>query len=58
MYESSKHIHGVALDAAEKGLAQSKELGASEFIKYMQKSVDFNNGTIKIIEKAIIIFKI
>ena len=54
MYESSKQIHGVALDAAEKGLAQAKELGASEFIKYMQKSVDFNNGTIKIIEKAII----
>ena len=57
MYESSKQIHGVALDAAEKGLAQAKELGASEFIKYMQKSVDFNNGTIKIIEKAIINLK-
>ena len=53
IYESAKQSHGVALDASEKALSQAKELGADEFIKKMQKSVDFNKGTIKIIEKAI-----
>jgi hypothetical protein len=52
-YESAKHTHGIALDAAEKGLVQAKELGASNFIKYMQNSVDFNKGTIKILNKTI-----
>jgi L-lactate utilization protein LutB len=52
-YEAAKQSHGVALDAAEKALNQAKELGADEFIKKMQKSVDYNKGTIKIIEKAI-----
>ena len=53
IYESAKQSHGVALDAAEKGLVQAKELGADDFIKYMQRSVDFNNGTINILDKTI-----
>lgn len=52
-YESAIHSHGVALDASERGLSQAEELGADEIVKYMRKSIDFNKGTIKILEKAV-----
>ena len=52
-YEAAAQSHGTAMDIAERGLAQAKELGADELIKYLQKSVDFNKGTISIIERAV-----
>ena len=52
-YEAAEQSHGTAMDVSEKGLAQAKELGADQLIKYLQKSVDFNKGTISTIKKAI-----
>lgn len=52
-YEAAAQSHGTAMDIAERGLAQAKELGADELVKYLQKSVDFNKGTISIIERAV-----
>jgi len=52
-YEAAAQSHGTAMDIAERGLNQAKELGADELIKYLQKSVDFNKGTISIIERAV-----
>ena len=52
-YEAAAQSHGTAMDIAERGLAQAKELGADELVKYLQKSVDFNKGTISTIERAV-----
>lgn len=52
-YEAAIQSHGVALDVAERGLSQAEELGADEIVKYMRKSIDFNKGTIRILEKAV-----
>ena len=52
-YEAAAQTHGVALDAAEKGLAAAKEVGFDEGIKMFSKSVSFNEGTIKAINKIV-----
>ena len=52
-YEAAEYTHSIAMDSSEKGLSQAKELGADQLIKYFQKSIDFNKGTISIIKKAI-----
>ena len=52
-YEAATQSHGTAMDIAERGLAQAKELGADELVKYLQKSVDFNKATISTIERAV-----
>ena len=52
-YEAAAQSHGTAMDIAERGLSQAKELGADELVKYLQKSVDFNKGTISTIERAV-----
>ena len=53
IYEAAKQNQGIALDSSQKALASSKELGADEFIKFFEKSINFNKGTIKTIDKAI-----
>ena len=53
LYESAAHTHGVALDAAEKGLAAAKEVGFDDGIKMFSRAVSYNEGTIKNINKIV-----